>query len=82
MNKTEKQFLRDIKDAVSDWDYSYEYYHVNQYGDRYFQVDVDIDDEDADFDDVWDALEEVSNDWGVGLDQDFNTFSLALNVSN
>ncbi|MCQ2077663.1 MAG: hypothetical protein MJZ20_11685 [Bacteroidaceae bacterium] len=77
MTKDEREFLNDVKDAVSDYDYSYEYYHEN--GD--FCVDITIDDMDEwgdNADDIWNDLEEVADDWGAGIDSDMNCYYLAL----
>ncbi len=82
MNKTERNFYNDIRDAVSDWNCSFGYYHEDQFGDTYFCIDITVEDDDADWDEVWDSLEEVTNDWGAGIDQHMNDFSVALNMSD
>lgn len=77
MTKNERDFINDIKEALDDWGFSYEYYHEN--GD--FCVDVAIDDIDewADCsDDIWDALNDVCDEWGAGIDSDMNSYYLCL----
>lgn len=77
MKKNERDFLNDVKDAVDDYDFSYEYYHE----DGNFCVDITIDDMDEwgeNADDIWDALEEVADDWGAGIDSDMNEYYLCL----
>lgn len=77
MTKNEREFLNDVKDAVSDYDYSYEFYHES--GD--FCVDITIDDLEEwgdNKDDIWNDLEEVADDWGAGIDSDVNCYYLEL----
>ena len=76
MKKTEREFLEDIEDALEDWDYETETYHEN----GYFCVDVTIefDDWGEDADEIWEALSDVADDWGAGIDSDMNTYYLAL----
>ncbi len=82
MNKTEREFYNDIRDAVSDWECSFDCYHEDGYnGDRYFSIDITVEDDDADWDDVWNALEEVTDEWGAGIDSDCNEFEVSLNMS-
>ena len=77
MNKNERNFLNDVKEALEDWGFSYEYYHEN--GD--FCIDVTIDDMDEwsdNNDEIWDAISSVCDDWGAGYDSDMNTYYLCL----
>ena len=77
MTKNEREFLNDVKDAVSDYDYSYEYYHEN----GAFCIDITINDLEEwgnNENDIWNDLEEVANDWGAGLDSDTRWYYLAL----
>lgn len=76
MNKTERNFLNDIKDAVDDWDYSYEHYHED--GSFCVDVTIDLDQWSDDADEIWDALQEVADDWDAGIDSDTNTYYLAI----
>lgn len=80
MTNQEHDFLCDIKNVMSDYDYSYNYYCEDQYGDRYFCVDVTVSMEDWEqcCDEIWNDLEEVADDWGAGLDSDVNYYYFAL----
>lgn len=81
MNKLERQFYNDIRNAVSDWDCSFSYYHEDNYGNREFCIDITIDDEDADWDDVWDAVSDAIEDWDAGIDSSGNEIYVALHLS-
>ena len=74
MTSEEREFLNDIKDAVSDYGYECNHYHE----DGYFCVDITINLDEWEPDEIWDALEEVTDDWGAGLDSDMKTYYLAL----
>ena len=77
MRKEERDFLNDVKEAVEDWGYSYEYYH--EYDN--FCVDITIDDMDEwaeNKSDIWEALDKVANEWGAGIDSDCNNYYLQL----
>lgn len=77
MNRNERNFLNDIKEALDEWGFSYEYYHE----DGNFCIDVTIDDIDewGDCnDEIWDALSEVCDDWDAGIDSDMNNYYLCL----
>ena len=79
LTKQEKEFLSDIRDAVSDWGYTYEYYHE----DGEFCIDIEIEDLDEwgeDNDEIWDALSEVCDDWGAGLDSDIRNYYIAIDL--
>ena len=82
MTQKERNFLNDIKGAADQWSYDIEHYHENIYGDRYFTVEVDFDEEDwgLSSDEMWDALNEVANDWGAGIDSDGTVYSLSMEV--
>ena len=77
MKREERNFLNDVKVAVEDWGYSYEYYH--EYDN--FCVDITIDDMDEwaeNESDIWEALDEVAEEWGAGIDSDCNNYYLAI----
>lgn len=76
MTRDERRFFNDIKNAVSDYDCSFEHY----YDDDEFCVDVevDLDDWGEYSDEIWDALESVIMDWGGYMDSDMNTYSLGV----
>lgn len=77
MKREERNFLNDVKAAVEDWGYSYEYYH--EYDN--FCVDITIDNMDEwaeNESDIWEALDEVAEDWGAGIDSDCNNYYLAI----
>lgn len=77
MTKNEREFLNDVKDAVSDYDYSCNSYHEN----GCFCVDITINDLEEwgnNEDDIWNDLDEVADDWGAGIDSDVNRYYLAL----
>ena len=77
MTKNEREFLNDVKDAVSDYDYSCNPYHKN----GCFCVDITINDLEEwgnNEDDIWNDLDEVADDWGAGIDSDVNSYYLAL----
>ena len=79
MKREERNFLNDVKAAVEDWGYSYEYYH--EYDN--FCVDITIDDMDEwaeNESDIWEALDEVAEDWGAGIDSDCNNYYLAIEL--
>ena len=79
MRKEERDFLNDVKEAVEDWGYSYEYYHEYDI----FCVDITIDDMDEwaeNESDIWEALDEVAEDWGAGIDSDCNNYYLAIEL--
>lgn len=81
MTSNEKDFLNDIKNAVNDWDYSYEYYHE----DGEFCIDIEIEDLDEwgeDNDEIWNALSEVCDDWGAGIDSDINNYYIAIDLND
>ncbi len=77
MNKTEREFLNDVKEALDEWDFSYEYYHEG----GGFCIDITIDDMD-DWglceEEIWDAIREVCDDWGAEIDPNMNTYSICL----
>ncbi len=73
-SQIERDIYNDIRDAVSDWNCRFKKYHE----DGYFCVDVIVKDRDADWDEVYNVLEEVANDWGMGIDQTMNEFYLAV----
>ena len=74
MNRTERAFLRDVKDAVDDWEYSYDAFHT-EYGE--FQVTIYIEEE-FDYDEVWDAISEAIEDWDADMDSSGNEFYVCL----
>ena len=77
MTRTERNFLNDVRNAVDDWDFTYDTYHE----DGCFCVSVTIDDMDEwgdNADEIWDALESVADDWDAGIDSDMNTYELSL----
>lgn len=79
MKREERNFLNDVKAAVEDWGYSYEYYH--EYDN--FCVDITIDDMDEwaeNESDIWEALDEVAEEWGAGIDSDCNNYYLAIEL--
>ena len=79
MKREEGNFLNDVKAAVEDWGYSYEYYH--EYDN--FCVDITIDDIDEwaeNESDIWEALDEVAEEWGAGIDSDCNNYYLAIEL--
>ena len=79
MKREERNFLNDVKAAVEDWGYSYEYYH--EYDN--FCVDITIDDIDEwaeNESDIWEALDEVAEEWGAGIDSDCNNYYLAIEL--
>ncbi len=78
MTRDEREFLNDIKDALDEWDFSYEHYHE----DGSFCIDIKIDDMDEwgeDPDEIWNALSEVCDEWGAGIDSDCNYYYIAIN---
>lgn len=78
MTRDEREFLNDIKDALDEWDFSYEHYHE----DGSFCIDIEIDDMDEwgeDSDEIWNALSEVCDEWGAGIDSDCNNYYIAIN---
>ena len=82
MTADERHFLEDIKEAVSDYDYSYEYYHETTYGTRYFCVDITVSEEDWELSDmqIWNALSDVRDEWDAGIDQHHTCYQLALEL--
>ena len=77
MTREERNFLRDVRDAVSCWDYSYDCYHE----DGGFVVEITIDDGEEwaeDESDIWDALSEVADDWDACLDSDCSTYYVSI----
>lgn len=77
MKENERNFLNDVLDALDDWNFSYETYHDN----GTFCIDVTIDDIDEwaeNSDEIWDALDSVSDKWGCDLDSDTNEYYLAI----
>lgn len=77
MRKKEREFLNDVLDAVEDWGFSYEYYHE----DGAFCIDITIDDMEEwglCSDEIWDALEDVCDDWNADIDSDMNVYYLCL----
>lgn len=83
MNSTERDFYNDIEDAISDWDYNICYYHDDNYGNgNLFCIDIHINDEDVDMDEVWDAVKEVTDDWGAGIDESMNEIYVCLDLDD
>lgn len=78
MRTKEKNFLKDIEEAIEQWSADVDYEHDN----GCFCVDVTIDMEDwgSDSDEIWDALSDVADEWGAGIDSDCNTYYLALEL--
>ena len=81
MTKDEREFLNDVKDALEDYEFSYEHYHDD---DGMFCVDVEIELNDwgENADEIWDALEEVIDDWGGNMDSDMNTYYLGVDFDD
>ena len=77
MRKEERDFLNDVKEAVEDWGYSYEYYH--EYDNICVDITIDDMDEWAENEsDIWEALSEVAKEWGADIDSDCNNYYLQL----
>lgn len=77
MKKQEREFLNDVLEAMEDWGFSYEYYHEN----GAFCIDITIDDMEEwglCSDEIWDALEDVCDDWDAGMDSNMNVYYLCL----
>ena len=74
--------MNDVKDAISDWNYSItDVYHE----DGEFCIDVTFDDTDEwaeNSDDIWNSLCEVCDDWGAGLDSDCNNYYIAIDMDD
>ena len=80
MKKEEKEFLNDVKATIEQWNYSYEHYH--EYG--YFCVDITFDDMDEWAENescIWNALNEVIDEWEAGIDSDCNKYYLAITTN-
>ena len=78
MNQDERSFFKDVKDAVSDYDCSFEHYHED--GQFCVDVEVDLDDWGEHSDEIWDALSDVASDWGANMDSDMNTYYLGVDL--
>mgnify|MGYP000918393196 CR=1 FL=1 len=76
MNSEEREFVDDVKDAIDDWDFSEEHYHED--GDFNVEIVFDQDDWSNNYDEIWDALSDVCDEWGANMDNDCNTYYLAL----
>ena len=80
MTSEEREFLRDVKAAVSNYTCTFRHYYEDDCsGNRMFCVDVTVDfDEwgEGDPDEIWDALMEVVLDWNGNdiIDSDMNTY--------
>jgi len=77
MTRDERSFFNDVKNAVSDYDCSFEHYNSED-GQFCVDVTVDADEWGEDADEIWDALSEVVSDWGGGIDSDLNTYYLGV----
>ena len=76
MTREERSFFNDVKDAVSDYDCSFDCYNDD---DQFcVDVEVDLDDWGGCSDEIWDALFEVVSDWGGKIDSDMNTYYLGV----
>lgn len=80
MTKKEREFLNDIKEAADEWTYHTRHYYENVYGERYFSVDVNFDEEEWEVcsEEMWNALNAVANEWDAGIDEDHCQVLLAL----
>ena len=81
MTSAEREFLNDIENALDGWDFSYKYYHE----DGEFCIDIEIEDLDEwgeDNDEIWNALSEVCDDWGAGLDSDIRNYYIAIDLDD
>lgn len=76
MTNDERNFFRDVRNAVSDYDCSFEHYHED--GQFCVDVEVDMDDWGDNGDEIWDALSDVVSDWGAYIDSDMNTYYLGV----
>ncbi len=76
MNKIEREFLRDVRAAVDDWEYSYDCRHEN--GEFQVNIYIEEDDEDWDPDEVWDSIQEAIEDWDADMDSSWNEFYVCL----
>ncbi len=76
MKREEREFLDDIEDAIEDWDYDIETYHEN--GSFCVEITIDEDDWGYNADEIWEALDDVAEEWGAGIDSDCNTYWLEL----
>ena len=79
MKKEERDFLNEVKAVLDRWSYSYEYYHEHDH----FCVDITIEDMNEwaeNESDIWEALDEVAEDWGAGIDSDCNNYYLAIEL--
>lgn len=77
MNQDERNFFKDVRNAVSDYDCSFEHYYED---DGQFCVDVEVELEEWGFkgDEIWDALSDVASDWGGNIDSDMNIYYLGV----
>ena len=80
MKKEEKEFLNDVKATIEQWNYSCEYYYEHDH----FCVDITFDDMDEwaeNESDIWEALNEVVDEWEAGIDSDCNKYYLAITTN-
>lgn len=87
MTKDEREFLNDVKNAVSDYNCSFTHYREEHYDGTIFCVDVEVDyDEYVDNnDEIWDALLDVACDWNNGndiIDQEANVFKVGFYIDD
>ncbi len=81
MTEQEEKFLNDILAAVETWKpkhtINYDYCGA---GDRHFCIDIEINmgDWECSSSKIWDALSEVCDNWGAGLDSYSRTYSIAI----
>ena len=77
MGRNESRFKRDVLNAVDDYDFSYDSYHE----DGGFIVEITFDDDEEwaeNEEDIWDALEEVADDWDACLDAQGQTYYVSI----
>lgn len=86
MTHEEREFLSDIEDALEDWGFSEEHYHETHFDGRYFCVDVTITDFEewsANQEEIYEALNEVCEDWDAGMDDDTcQLYEIALKLDD
>lgn len=81
MKEKEESFLAAVLSFFSKWNYSYDSYHDEDT----FCIDVTMDSLDdcaTHEDEIWSNLEELSKEWGAGVDSSGNKFYLGIKAED